>query len=112
MKNEEVKAKLAESEIVIDQLLVPGHGLFAIEAMASGNAVLGSAISGRFGFPEDLPILTTTPDNIYENLKMVLENPQLRIDLAHKGRAYVEKYHDHIQVAKYLMEQIGEGKYL
>ena len=112
MENEEVKNKLAESEIVVDQLLRPAHGLFAIEAMASGNVVLGGAIPGRYGFPEELPIITTGPDNIYDNLKMVLENPQLRLDRARSGRAYVEKYHDHVKVARYFLEQIGESEYL
>ena len=112
MENEEVRRKLAESEIVVDALLRPSHGLFAIEAMASGNVVLGGAIPGRYGFPEELPIITTTPDNIYDNLKMVLENPRLRIDRARRGRAYVEKYHDHVKVARYFLEQIGEGEHL
>jgi glycosyltransferase involved in cell wall biosynthesis len=108
MDNVEVRRKLSQSEIVVDQLLAPAHGLFAIEAMASGNVVLGNAKGGHYAFPEDLPILTTNPDNIYENLKMVLEDPQLRIEMAQKGRIYVEKYHDHIKVAGDFLRQIEE----
>lgn len=108
MPNELVRRKLAESEIVVDQLLLPGHGLLGVEAMSSGNAVLGSAVPGYNGFPESLPIVTTTPDTIYENLKTVLEDPKLRKDLAQKGRAYVEQYHDYKKVTADFLEKIGE----
>ncbi len=107
MDNMELRAKLVESEIVIDQLLAHAHGLFAIEAMASGNVVLGNVKPGQYGFPEDLPIITTDPDNVYENLRTVLENRQLRIELAQRGRIYVEKYHDHVKVAEDFLQKIA-----
>ncbi|MDD1758933.1 MAG: glycosyltransferase [Methanotrichaceae archaeon] len=112
MDNAEVRQKLSQSEIVVDQLLARAHGLFAIEAMASGNVVLGNVQGGHYGFPEELPILTTNPDKIYENLKTVLENPQLRAEMAQRGRVYVEKYHDHIKVARDFLRQIGEAESL
>ena len=108
MRTEELKKKLAEAEIIIDQLLLPGYGLLGIEAMASGNAVLGSAIPGYNGFSEEMPIMTTTPDNIYENLKTVLEDQGLRAKLAKKGRKYVEKYHEYRKVTKDFLNKIGE----
>jgi len=108
MPNELVRKKLTESEIVVDQLLLPGHGLLGVEAMSAGNSVLGSAVPGYNGFPESLPIITTTPDTIYENLKTVLEDPELRKDLAQKGRAYVEQYHDYRRVTADFLEKIGE----
>jgi len=106
IRNEELKKKLFDSEIIIDQLLLPGYGLFSIEAMASGNAVLGSAVAGYNGFSDDLPIVTTTPDTIYENLKMVLEDPGLRVELAKKGRKYVEKYHELRKVTRDFLKKI------
>ena len=36
---------------------------------------------------------------IYQNLKMLLDNPELRQELGEKGRKYVEKYHDHRKIA-------------
>ena len=108
MPNELVRKKLTEAEIVVDQLLLPGHGFLGVEAMSSGNAVLGSAVPGYNGFPESLPIVTTTPDTIYENLKTMLEDPKLRKDLAQKGRAYVKQYHDYKKVTADFLEKIGE----
>jgi hypothetical protein len=107
MENIEVRKKLTRSQIVIDQLIFPGYGIFAIEAMASGNAVIGSAVPGYNGFADDMPVLTTTPDTIYEHLKSLLENPRLRTDLAIRGRKWVEKYHDHRVVTKDFIKAIG-----
>lgn len=108
MRNVEVRQKLASAQIAIDQLILPGYALFAVEAMASGCAVLGSAVSGYNSFPMDLPIMMTTPDTIYHNLKLLLQDQRLRARMAQDGRAYVEKYHDHIKVAQDFLQRIGE----
>jgi glycosyltransferase involved in cell wall biosynthesis len=107
IENIEVRKKLTHSQIVIDQLIFPGYGIFAIEAMASGNAVIGSAVPGYNGFADDMPVLTTTPDTIYQNLKSLLENRSLRTDLAVRGRKWVEKYHDHRVVTRDFVKAIG-----
>ena len=109
MTNRQTREKLAESEIVVDQVLGRGHGLFALEALACGNVVLNHATPGRYGFPPDQPFIVTTPDTVYDNLKMVLENPELRWEKAREGRAYVEKYHGHVDVARAFLAQIGES---
>ena len=108
MTNAMVRQKLEESEVVADQILARGHGLFALEALASGNVVLNHAVPGRYGYPSDQPFIVTTPKTIYDNLKMVLENPELRKEKAKEGRAYVEKYHDHVAIARKFLEKIGE----
>jgi len=106
MPHADLKKHLAESTIVIDQLLLPGHGMFGIEAMASGNAVLGSAVPGYNGFSPDLPIMTSTPDTLYDNLKLLLEHPHMRVVLAKKGRDYVKAYHDYGKVAADFIQKI------
>jgi glycosyltransferase involved in cell wall biosynthesis len=61
--------------------------------------VLGGNIPEFAGYPRELPVMHTDPDNIYQNLKMLLETPELRRELGEKGRRYVEKYHDHRKIA-------------
>jgi len=39
MKNSEIREMLGSTQIAIDQLVLPGYGLFAVEAMGSGRAV-------------------------------------------------------------------------
>ncbi len=108
MKNSEIRERLASAQIAIDQLILPGYGLFAVEAMGSGCAVLGSAVPGYNGFPMELPIMTTTPDTIYNHLKLLLEDREIRGQMAREGRAYVQKYHDHKKVSKDFLHLIGE----
>jgi hypothetical protein len=69
--------------------------------------VIGSAVAGYNGFADDMPVLTTTPDTIYENLKSLLENRSLRTELAIRGRKWVEKYHDHEVVTRDFIRAIG-----
>lgn len=104
VENWVLKEKLTEAEIVLDQFILPGYGLLAVEAMASGCAVLGSAIPGYNGFPDDCPVVTTTPETLGENLRRILEDAELRRDLARQGRRYVEEHHDHVKVAREVAE--------
>jgi glycosyltransferase involved in cell wall biosynthesis len=108
----EVKSLLARSQIVVDQLLLPGYGLFALEAMAAGNAVIGSAVGGYNGFPEDLPVLTTTPESVYANLRMLIEEPEVRHRLTERGRGYVGRHHELMSVAARFLNDIGVAERL
>jgi hypothetical protein len=96
--NSTVRKTLSEADIAIDQLFAFGPGMFAIEAMAAGCAVLGGNMPQISFYPSDLPIIHTDPENIYQNLKMLLEKKEFRQSLAEKGREYVEKYNDHMKV--------------
>lgn len=89
-----VKEKLAEADIVIDQLLLGTFGIFALEAMASGKPVLGY-INERYrsGYPESLPIVSVTPESLERELRTLLADGKLRQRLGQVGRAYVETYH-------------------
>jgi glycosyltransferase involved in cell wall biosynthesis len=99
MSNIKVRQTLSEADIAVDQLFAAGPGMFALESMAAGCAVLGGNIPEFAGYPRELPVIHTDPDNIYQNLKMLLETPELRRELGEKGRRYVEKYHDHRKIA-------------
>ncbi len=94
-----VRKTLTEADIAVDQLFATGNGMFATEAMAAGCAVLGGNIPEFSRRPKELPVIHTDPDNIYENLKILLENSELRRELGEKGRRYVEKYHDSRKIA-------------
>ena len=110
MRNVEVRQALSEADIAVDQLFATGAGIFALEAMAAGCAVLGGNKPEFSGFPRELPVIHTDPDNICDNLKMLLENPELRQELGEKGRKYVEKYHDHRKTAADILRLLTEGK--
>jgi len=109
MSNIEVRKNLSAADIAIDQLFAFAAGMFAVEAMAAGCAVLGGNIPEFSGVSEDLPVIHTNPDNIYSNLKMLLESPGLRQDLGKRGREYVERYHDPDRIADSYINLILSG---
>jgi glycosyltransferase involved in cell wall biosynthesis len=106
LPNNVFREKLTQSDIVIDQLLLPGHGLLAVESMATGNAVLTSAVPEFNRHPEDLPALTTTPDNIRDNLRYLLENKDEIDRMIKHGRPYVEEHHHYKEVAMNILDGI------
>lgn len=105
--NSVVREALTRADIAVDQMFETLGAVFAIEAMAAGCAVLGGNIPELSGFPRELPIIHTDPDTIYDNLKMLLENPELRRELGENGRKYVEKYHDSRKIADQILQLLS-----
>lgn len=108
-RNKDVLRELVKSQIAIDQLGGCGTSLFALEAMACGNVVLGAAnIEKNPIIPKECPIIQIDPLKIFEVLKKTLDNPEKWRYLAEKGREYVEKYHDKEIVGSQLKHYISE----
>lgn len=99
-----VREHYLEADIVVDQLLAGWYGLFAVETMALEKPVLCYIREDMKKYAPDLPIINTNPENIYENLKFIIEDPELRRERGEKGRAYVEKVHDSKKIAGQLIE--------
>jgi glycosyltransferase involved in cell wall biosynthesis len=101
IKNTEVKFFLEnEADILVDQLIFTGYAMNAVEGMASGLTVISNLESEdelrlfrRWSFLEECPIVSSSPENIYEILKKLITNPSLRNELGRAGREYVDKYH-------------------
>jgi glycosyltransferase involved in cell wall biosynthesis len=92
------------SDIVIDQIVLESHGILAMECMALGKPVLCRIDDEFIKYYNDIPLVNTNPDNIYENLKLLIENPDLRKSLGEKGRKYVEEVHDSKKIARQLID--------
>jgi hypothetical protein len=110
MSNSQVVSELTQADVVIDQLHFPLHGKLGVEAMASGCALATCDRAGYEPFPANRPIWHIDPENVGVQLKRLLSDRELRIRLAQEGRAYVERFHDHIKVARLLVESISAEK--
>jgi glycosyltransferase involved in cell wall biosynthesis len=75
-----------------------------MECMALGKPVLGRIDEHFAGMYKDLPIVNTNPDNLYENLKTLVLNPQMCFDRGKRGRAYVEANHDAKVIAQQFID--------
>lgn len=85
-----------KADIIIDQLLCPGAGKFATECMAMGRVVMGKMGYGIYPdyIPdvENHPIIDTCPKTIYENLKSLIYDYDLRCKRSKQGPEYVKKH--------------------
>lgn len=115
VKNDEVLRILNEdADLLIEQLL-NGYALSGIEGMAAGIPVLSNLedeemcrkVFRRFSYLNECPILSTTPETIKENIKILYLNPELRSELGSASREYVEKYHS-IKGTRYMFSKIIE----
>lgn len=93
------------ADIIVDQLTIGTHGLFAVEAMALAKPVI-CFIEPRWrsGYPADLPLISATPDTVAATLGTLLDNGARRRVIGEAGRAYVERHHDARVVAGQLRQ--------
>ncbi len=98
--NEEIRKIIKTADILVEQLIFGGYAFSGIEGMSSGLPVLSNLDNDfytkhhyRLSFLKECPILSTTPENIEENLKLLIDRPTLRKEIGLASRKYVEKYH-------------------
>lgn len=105
LKREEVLELIKECDIFIDQIIGGSYGMAAMEAMSLGKPVMCYIMPEVYeaGLPRECPIYNTNPDNLNENLKHLIENSQLRVELGKRGREFIEKFHDADKIAEKLL---------
>ena len=59
----------------------------------------------RYSYLSECPILSTTPENLKNNIKLLIQNTQLRNELGKLGIQYVKKYHSE-STAKFMFGKI------
>jgi glycosyltransferase involved in cell wall biosynthesis len=109
VRHDEVGPRLAEADIVVDQLNSGWYGLFAIEAMAYGKPVVGfihdeAARRTADAFGVEVPIVRTTKETLASDLRPLADSPELRADRGAASRAYVERVHDAEAMADRLIQ--------
>lgn len=120
VSNDRIKQMMQEADIHADQFIYSAYGISAMEAMSSGLPVLSNLseeaytrVFRRYGFLDECPILSTTPETLVENLRILVTRPELRRLLGAAGRQFAEKYHSY-RTAQYLFgsiyDRILDGK--
>lgn len=113
LQNSEVKRILREdADILVEQIIVTGHGMNALEGMASGLPVISNLEDDeqlipfrRWSFFSECPIVSASPENLSDILRKLINRPALRQRLGQAGRDYVEKYHG-LDSAIYLFSEV------
>jgi len=105
----------ARADVAVDQVLVGWYGGFAVEAMRAGLPVI-SYINSRFlnAIPEkmagEIPIARATPETLADTLADLLTHRETRASLGERGRAYADRWHDPLRIAKRMLELYEEPR--
>jgi glycosyltransferase involved in cell wall biosynthesis len=91
--NKEAVKLYRGADIVAEQFIIGWHGYLAVEAMALGKPVVCFIRKPNEYLPlgKECPIVNATPDTLEDTLRWLIENPDVRVELGKKGRAYVEE---------------------
>ena len=101
LPNDELIKLIQTADIVIDQLIMGWHGMFALEAMAAGKPTICYMREDLVSLYEDaecvgrgeIPLINAKPGTIKMVLQNMFENKEMWNEQGRKSRAYVEKYH-------------------
>lgn len=94
MSNEKAIEMYRKADIIVDQILCGSYGLLCVEAMTLGKPVVAYLRKDLIPlFPEKPPIVNANPDTVYQQVKMLLDHPELRVERGVQGREYALKYH-------------------
>ncbi|MFH2036254.1 MAG: glycosyltransferase [Candidatus Zixiibacteriota bacterium] len=100
---------IKDSDIIIDAICTGAYGLSAIEAMSAGKPVICHIRKDLVEkHPDDLPIVSANPDTIYDKLKELVLDSQLRYEIGVKSRAFAEKHHSYSTIGNRLKEIYSE----
>lgn len=85
----------SQADIIVDQLLIGSHGVFACEAMALGKPVICYIMEELIEtYPDGFPIINANPETLESVLESLIADPARRYEAGVKGRKYVEAFHD------------------
>lgn len=108
-RHSEVMRRCEAADIVIDQMCLGAHGVFAVEAMSLAKPVICYMLPEyAASLPPDCPIINADPDTLTEVLGSWLTRPCERHALGIASRAYAERHHDIHVVARRLLETYEE----
>ncbi len=106
MSNAEAKEVYKTVDVFVDQLFAGWYGGLAVEVMALGKPVIAYIRQEDLHFipvqmRADLPIIQAEPSSIRDVLEDILKMPRTELlEKAKRSRAYVEKWHDPMIIAK------------
>ena len=96
--NSEAQELYRNSDIIIDQILLGGYGSLAVEGMYFGKAVICNICDDVLNTLDNCPIYNANINDIEVKLLELITNKELRIELGKKGKEYVAKHHNFIDI--------------
>ena len=117
LPREAALARYAAADIVVDQLLAGWYGGLAVEAMALGKPVIAYVRASDLALvpaelAADLPIVNAGPSEIANAIRQLIRMPRQDLwDLAGRGRAFVERWHDPSGIAARALTDYADARH-
>lgn len=101
--HDEALRRCAAADVVVDQLNIGWYGTLAVECMALAKPVIAHVDAGDLArvpasMAAELPIVRATRDDLVDRLREVAVAD--RALLGRRGRAFVERWHDPLDIAR------------
>jgi glycosyltransferase involved in cell wall biosynthesis len=108
LPNSEIRALMAEVDVVADQLIIGWYAMFAIEAMAMGKPVLCYLrddlkrlyIDAGLVEESEIPLIQCTPATVKETLRKLMDDRQMLEEAGLRGPIFVQRHHSTESVGK------------
>jgi glycosyltransferase involved in cell wall biosynthesis len=110
----EALAMYGDADIIADQFMIGGYGIFGLEGMALGRPVLtymDETHLSRSVYND--PVVNTMPENIQRVLAVLIAVPELRERIGAASRKSIERYHSFEAVGevwKRVYDNVWNGK--
>jgi len=93
--HDQVAEFCSRADLAVDQLMIGAYGTVSIEMMAKGVPVVCRIRDDlRQHYADDLPIVSAGPENIYQALEGLLDEPERWPELGKRGVEYVRREHE------------------
>ena len=96
MPIQEARRVYATAHVIADQFLIGAYGLFAVEGMALGKAVICFLSEQLATYHPEwtvAPIANASPDDLVPVLRRLVSDDDYRSELARRGPEYVREFH-------------------
>jgi glycosyltransferase involved in cell wall biosynthesis len=98
-------------DIFIDQIGALGYGINALEALAMGIPTCTCLTPGFLKAHPEHAFCEVNADNLKSKLLDLIDKPHIRQDLARRGRAWVEAYHNSRKIVKRIQGKCNDGEH-
>ncbi len=101
--NLDVRYFQAQADIAVEQIRFGAYGSTLIECMAMGLPTLSYLREDvKERAPKGIPLVNATPETVYDELKKLVLDEDLRKKIGRESREFAEKNFSHIEIARKL----------
>ncbi|HYG50126.1 MAG TPA: glycosyltransferase [Flavobacteriales bacterium] len=108
LSHAELINRMAEADILLDELYFHGPGMMALEAMALGCTVVTRTLKTNKNI-FDPPVCDVDFNTVYEKTRDLILNRDKRLRIARAARNYIERHNDAKLVCQRILDRLNSA---